>query len=666
VHSRLLCLALSAMTVVLTSVQPARAKQPQPQTFPQPVTPATSQSAAPAKQPAAPAAPQSAPPAAPQSGQSAGGAAAQTGLPPPPVPPVLPPVPNVAPGYAAPANGLLPTGALVGVNAEPFVGIALDDAIGMALGRNTDLAVAQSNQRIANYQIVAAQGAYDIKFQLTPQYEHSSTATVSSFQAGPGGGPIVQDTAGATAGFSAELRNGQRLSVSADQSYVNSNSTINSFNPFYETALRFNFTQPLGRGTGTNANRRTFELALANAQINRAQALTTVSQTIANVSNTYWNLVAAWRNVGIQEEGLRQAQAQAQSNARLSARGAVAPVDIVESQTQVNVFQDNVFAALANVQRLQTQLKQLILANPGDPVWVANLVPTSPVINLPAEPDLNALIVSALKNRPEVAQLRAQRDTAATDLAYAKDQLRPQIDLNLGYASNGFAGFSTSPAANPIFALLGQETAAINELLALAGNPLPPLPVGFGTNPPFQVGGFGQSWKNTLDNRFPTYSVGITFTYPLGNRSAKADYQISREQAKQVGIAEIALLERIRAEAVNAIQQFRETQYRLVAASRARMASERVLLAEQRRFNVGSSTTFLVLQRQLDVANNRGRELQAQTDLNNAVVELNRVGGTVFAAYNIDASALGAQTLDATSPEKTLLPPAAPAPNAKK
>ena len=346
----------------------------------------------------------------------------------------------------------------------------------------------------------------------------------------------------------------------------------------------------------------------------------------------------------------------------MSARGAVAPVDIVESQTQVNVFQDNVFAALANVQRLQTQLKESILANPGDPVWVANLVPTSPVITLPAEPRLDDLIVSALKNRPEVAQLRAQRDSALTNLAYAKDQLKPQIDLNLGYASNGFAGFSTNPAANPIFALLGDETAAINSLLALAGNPLPPLPVGFGTNPPYQVGGFGQSWKNTLDNRFPTYTIGVTFTIPLGNRTARADYAISREQAKQIGIEEIALLERLRGEAVNAIQQFRETQYRLVAASRARAAAERVLLAEQRRFNVGSSTTFLVLQRQLEVADNRGRELQAQTDLNNAVVELNRVGGTVFETYHIDASALGAKTLDAASPTKSLLPGPSPAP----
>src|SRR5450755_5106043 len=443
----------------MTTAQPAGARQqpPQPQASPQSVTPATAQSAPPAMPQPAPSGSMQSPQSAPQNGTTAGSASAasQSGLPPPPVPPVLPRVPNVAPGYAAPANGPLPTGDLVGVNAEPFVGITLDDAIGMALGRNTDLAIAQSNQRIANYQIIAARGAYDVKFQLAPQYQHSSTAAVSSFSAGPNGGPVVQDTVGATAGFAGELRNGQRYSVSAEQDYVNSNSTVNSYNPFYQTALKFNFTQPLARGTGINDTRRQLQLALANAQTNRAQALTTVSQTIANVADTYWNLVAAWRNVGIQEEGLRQAQAQAESNGRLAARGAVAPVDIVESQTQVSVFQDNVFSALASVQRLQTQLKELILANPSDPVWVANLVPTSPVINLPAEPQLDDLIVSALKNRPEVAQLRAQRDAAATNLAYAQDQLKPQIDLNLGYASNGFAGFSTSPTANPIFALLG-------------------------------------------------------------------------------------------------------------------------------------------------------------------------------------------------------------------
>ncbi|MBC5809981.1 MAG: hypothetical protein GIW95_03875, partial [Candidatus Eremiobacteraeota bacterium] len=67
---------------------------------------------------------------------------------------VLPPVPNVGPTPNLPANAL-PSGDLVGTSG-PFVALALSDAIGMAMARNTDLGVAQSNRRIAGYQIVAA------------------------------------------------------------------------------------------------------------------------------------------------------------------------------------------------------------------------------------------------------------------------------------------------------------------------------------------------------------------------------------------------------------------------------------------------------------------------------------------------------------------------------
>ena len=91
----------------------------------------------------------------------------------------------------------------------------------------------------------------------------------------------------------------------------------------------------------------------------------------------------------------------------MARQGAVAPTDIVEANTQVNVFQDNVFAAIQNVQRAQIELKQLLLANPADPLWFANLVPTTSVAQVPAEPSLNALANSAIQNRPEIAQLRA-------------------------------------------------------------------------------------------------------------------------------------------------------------------------------------------------------------------------------------------------------------------
>jgi outer membrane protein TolC len=637
--------ALAAVAFASSAVLPAAAQQPS-----MPATP-----------PSAPASPRAMP------------APSQTdaeGLPPPPIPPVLPVVPNVGQGYVAPSNAPLPNGDLVGIVQQPFVGINLNDAIGMALQRNTDLAISASNARIANYQIVAAAGAYDVQFEVEPQYQYNVTPALSPFQGGPNGGPITQISSGAAAGFSGQTQLGTRYSISANATSVNNNTALNAYNPFYETAIALQVTQPLLRGAGAGSDaRHQLAVARANAQAQSAALLTNASQTVTNVSNAYWDLVYAWRDVAIQEEGLRNAAAQAASNQRLANRGAAAPVDVVESNTQVNVFQDNVFSALAQVQSLQTQLKSLILANPADPLWIANLVPTSAVLQLPAEPALDDLIVSALKNRPEVAQLRASRLIAAANLAYAKNQLKPQLDLGLGFTTNGFAGIPTDITGTPFFSTLTNTISSINALIARAnvgqppGNQIPLVVPNFGAAAPgFQTGGYGQSWSNLFNNRFPAYSVSLTLKFPLGNRTAKADEAIAEEQAKQVAVQELGLLQRIRAESVNALQSLRSAEYRLNAASAARVAAERVLLSEQRKFAAGTSTTFLVLQRQLDVANDQGRELQAQTDLNKAVVQLDQVAGTNFDAFGIDVSKLGSATLSATSPATSLLPSPAAGP----
>ena len=541
------------------------------------------------------------------------------GLPPPPQPPYVPPVPQVGVGYKAPDLGV-PSGDLVGVAQQPFVGLTLNDAIGMALVRNPDLAIAQANRRIAGYQITAAQGAYDVRFNIEPSYSHTTSPPQNAFFAGPGFGPIVQDQNTITAGVSGITPGGQQYSVSASGGRVLNNGIINTFNPTYPTALSFNLSQPLLRGRAINDVSRRVQLATINAQTSTAQALASASQTVTNVSDTYWDLVAAWRTVAIQEEALREAQLQSQSNARLAKQGVNAPIEVVQSNTQVNVFQDNLFSSLQNVQRLQTQLKSLIVADPADPIWNANLVPTSPVLNLPAEPQLADMIAQAISTRPEFEQLRGSRDVANVNLAFAKDQLKPQVNLQLGYTTNGFAGnLLPIPATGPF-----------------AGGPVPPA---------YLVGGSGQSLTNLTNGKFPSYQAGVNVSLPLGNRTAKADYAIAQEQLRETDVNRISLLQRITLEARNALQGYRSARYRLIAARAARQASEQVLASETRRFRAGASTTFLVLARQVDLANNRGRELQAQTDLNKAVVELERVTGAILKDNNVDATTIGQGTL---------------------
>ena len=549
--------------------------------------------------------------------------------------PVLPRIPNVAPGYAAPP---LPAASpnVIGVTQQAFVGISLPDAVGMALSKNPDLEIVQANRRIAHYQIVAAQGAYDIRFMLQPQYQYVSAAPQNAFFAGPNFGPIVQRTTSVSAGAQGVTPAGQQYSVSAAGRQTYDNTTINAFDPAYPTVFSVNFSQPLGRNRGINDASRNLQLAQINDRSAAQKALSTTADTVAQVENVYWDLVAAWRNAAIQEQALRDTVAQQHSNVRLAQQGVSAPIDVVQANTQISLFQENIYSALQRVGALQNQLKSLLSDDPADPIWNANLVPTGEVLQLPQEPPLTDLVLTALRNRPEIEQLRQQRAAADVNLRYAQNQTKPQVDLQAGYASNGFAGIPTNPANSPFTASSAQQLMAINALIAAVNPTLPvnqqiqPLPSSNTPVPSYLSGGLAQSIRNLLGNRFPVYSAGVLVSFPIGDHTAKANLAIAQEQETIAQVQEASTIERVTVEVRDALQAYQSALARLSAARAARQASEAVLASEQRRFRAGESTTYLVLQREIGVANNRGLELQAQTDLNKAVVEIQRATGTIL------------------------------------
>ncbi|GAC1615311.1 MAG: hypothetical protein NVS4B5_04890 [Vulcanimicrobiaceae bacterium] len=539
---------------------------------------------------------------------------------------VLPPVPAIEPGFRGNPQPL-PTGDIAGTDG-PFVGLALDAAIGMALARNPNLAVSQSERRVAAYRIEAAQGAYDVRLQIAPSYAAASTPAVSSFQSGPNGAPVRGATLGGTAGVAGLTGSGGRYQATTSAARVSSDSSLNSYDPYYTTSLGIALVQPLARGRAIDDTRRAIALAKIDANLSDDAALLTASNTLDATLVAYYDLVAAWKNVAIQEDALRQARAQARSNARLVRGGAAAPVDVIESDTQVNEFQENVYAAIANVASQQNTLKSLIVGDPADPIWTANLVPTSPISTLVSEPKLGDVLAAALRMRPEIARLREDMRAQDVDIAFASDQRKPQIDLNVGVTENGFAGAAT-PATN-------------NPFVAGMGAPLIPIPAG-GVAPlfPGSVGGLGASYKSLVTGQYPQFSVGATIGLPLRNRTANANYAAELERRRSLLAQEVGLVQRFQLEARNGVQNYRSARARLSAASAARTAAESVAASESRKFRAGQSTTFLVLQRQVAVANQRGRELRAQTDVQKALVELDRVSGAILTNNNVDVRTIG-------------------------
>lgn len=536
---------------------------------------------------------------------------------PTPVPtPITPPVPTVAPGYKAPDSP--PTSVdIVGVTQQPFVGISLDNAIGMALLKNPDLAVAAANTRVATYQVREAKGANDVRFFVEPSVKHDTQPALNPFfSGGTDFEPIVQNYQTQQAGFQGQLETGTQYNLNVSQTKVNDNTFINSFNPYYYGSFNVSITQPLLKGFLMNDDKRQIQLSLVNEDASRAATLASVSTTIASVQDAYWDLVAAWRNVAIQEDALHTSVLQQQSNVRQATHGAAAPIDAVESSTQVAVYQQNVFSALQTVSTLQNQLKSLIVSDPGDPIWQANLVPTSSVPALPPTPSVGSVLASALQNRPEVRQAFDAQKQADVNLAYAKNQRLPQADLQVSYNGNGFAGQA-----------------------------LPPLGGVFGnaTPPPYMVGTYGQAFANS--SKFSTFQAGVQVSIPIGNNTANGAVGVANEQEHIAAVQKLNTNQRIQYEVRNAIQSYQAALARLFAARQAREASAQVLASEERKFRNGESTTFLVNQRQIEFVQNQGLELTAQTDLNKAVVELQRVDGSILSQNGVSLTTLGTGAL---------------------
>ena len=87
----------------------------------------------------------------------------------------------------------------------------------------------------------------------------------------------------------------------------------------------------------------------------------------------YWELDYALRNLDVQIEAVRLAEQQDASNRRQVEQGTQAPVDVIQTQTQMSTYQQNVFIAQQQVTQAENTLKTLMLPNRNDPLWNAAL-----------------------------------------------------------------------------------------------------------------------------------------------------------------------------------------------------------------------------------------------------------------------------------------------------
>ncbi len=544
------------------------------------------------------------------------------------------PVPAIAPNYRAPDRPLPELGR-VGVDLSQQRPLSLREALEMALANNKDIELARQTVREAEFDLRGARGAYDPRLSSLSYYERTKTPVASILSSGPGGAVTQTDFTGTARleGLTPKFGGGYRIDFSAIR--LTTNSVFTALNPQYPTALTFNYTQPLLRGLRFDQNRRQIEVAKKNLSLTDAQFRQRTIETIAGVQRAYWDLVFALRNLQIQRDAVRDARTQLEHNKRLVAEGMLAPIDVVAADAQVSGFEESVYSALEDVSRAENNLKNLIAENRQAPLWSASIVPTD-AVDLQAPPvTLPDALRTAMEHRPELKESDVTRAINEIDQRYFRDQTKPQVDLIGSYGVVGLAGtFNAGSVNNPFTASSAELRARVNQLSQLAGvTPLPDLPTQ--AVPGNLIGGYGESLLNLAANRYSNFRAGVQISLPLRNRTAEAQLGRSLVEGQRIATQREQLEQLIQVDVRNSLQVVRTAESRLRAAAAARAANEQQYASEQRRFDAGQSTLFLVLERQTALTTARGNELRAQTDLNKAIAELQRSIGNSLEANHV-------------------------------
>ncbi|HYV82246.1 MAG TPA: TolC family protein [Pyrinomonadaceae bacterium] len=534
----------------------------------------------------------------------------------------------------------------LGVGGES-VPLALNDAIKRALENNNDIEVARDDVRIAETQLRSLEGVFDPIFAITPTYDRR----ISPQQSQLGGGSVTSTT---TYSWSPSVqkqfgKGGGNYFLQFQNSHTNTSSSFSLLNPFYSSNLSLTFTQPLLRDRSIDNNRRQIRIQRKRLDQTDADFRARTIDIINRVQQAYWELVFSLRdqqnqlaNLNLSRESLRNIEAQI-------AAGAKAPLERAEVQTELANRETALYSAIQAVAIAENNLKVLIFKNPNSPEWSSQLTPTDTPKFDTTPVNLDDALKAARDNRPELRRLRLQNDINDIDIQFFKNQTKPQVDLTGTVALTGLAGNSlgtivapgtTEPiiVGTPLIdpsAFLLSEIQAIQRAEGLPVAVVPLSAVEANAVNPTLVGGYGRDLRNLFGGNTYNVTVGVSIAFPFKNKTANANLAGARIQKEQLQATVRSQEQIIEVDVRNSAQAVESARQRVLSAREARTNAEMQLEGEQRLYQVGRSTTFLLFQRENALANARASELRAETDYNKALADLQRATSTTLRANNV-------------------------------
>lgn len=475
--------------------------------------------------------------------------------------------------------------------------LTLQGAIETSLKNNLQVQIATETRDFTRAGVLVEQGAFD--WNLTSGFSLSKTQDASRSQTTPGGPFVSSDSTSffrsLSVGSTKAFGWGGNLSLNYNPTYSFRKGTVNggqeqpfTTNP-YDGSFSATYTQSLLKNFGRDTTESRLIVARKSAQAADFGFQKAIIDLVASTESLYWDVVFAQRNLENKRQALSLAQKQLKENQIRVQVGTLAPIEVTSSEASVAQREQDIITAEAQLLNAKDALIRALYPSTERPTGLEMV--DAPSVK-PMDMDESAAEKQALASRIELKSARLDVESKQILETAAGNRTLPQLDAFATYNGN---------AASQV---ASEGLTAVN--------------------------------KDLTKGAYPGYTVGLQFALPLQNRAARGSQAQARANRRQSELSLRDLELGITLEVRQAFRNVDASAKGVAAAEKTRYFREKDLEAEQKKFENGMSTNFLVLSKQNDLDTAKSNELQSQITYAKAVTAMEKALGRLLEARKLE------------------------------
>jgi outer membrane protein TolC len=480
--------------------------------------------------------------------------------------------------------------------------LSLEDSIRLALSNNTDIRLDHSQIEFAQDNLHRSHGPFDPLITSSFADNRTKSPAITQIQGAAVPDALVQTT---TFGYAQTFQTGTNFQTAFNATKLSNNDILNLVNPSITTGLQFTVTQPLLRNFGLFPNRAPILIAQRNLKQARASFQGQVNNIILQTVVDYWNVILARESLVVQRKSLEEAQKSYDHDKKALALGALPPLDIYRSESQVASRRVGVIQAEYALKQVEDQFRQIVGADLDPSARVLDLElmdQPDPLGDLP-NTDIATALARALANRPEFEAARQQLAGDELSIRLAHNSLKPDLELSGFYTGNGVAGNQFNTATPP-------------QLVTTTG--------------------LGDGLSQTFHFTYPAYGASLTLSLPVKNHTAEANLADAVVSRRRDQYQERRTNQSISLEVTNAVHALEEAKLTMEAAKVAVNLAKENLHADERKYELGAEPVFFVLDAQTQLAQAELNLIQSQVSFQIAVAQLDHSTGDLLEHHHVE------------------------------